>query len=677
MFKNPFRNGSRVRGFAWGLMALVSALPLGAQAPAGDGLQQTVRPFVERSCLKCHNSSMEMGNVDFEELLASRESLVRQRAVWERVNYVLSLKRMPPESEPVPAESEVAAVMEAVTQELDKAASEAAAAKALAPATPDWVTFNYDPERTGWARAEATLTKQNVSGLKLLWKAQLDAVPNPTNYHSTITAPLIVENVETRQGPKTLVFVASGENNVYAIDNGSGTLLWKREFPNAEPARIPERRSCPNTLNATPVIDKETSTIYFLASDGKVRGLSLADGELVFPATTMFPPYTRNFSLNLIDGVLYAGAARGCGGVASQIAAMDVASPEHAVSRFYPSPGKGSGPWGRGGIVKSPTGVLAQTADGTYDPAAGRFGETILGFTPDLMLTDSYTPVNADYLNMKDLDLGSGTPITFPFEGRTLIAAAAKEGVIYLLDAQSLGGVDHRTPLYVSPRYGNDAVKFGFNGVWGAMATWVDAQGQRWLMVPMLGPPAEDTVGSFKTAHGSVVNGSVMAFTVQLQGDKPILVPEWISGDLDLPGSPIIANGMVFVLANGERASDAFRARRQAPPASTAAPRPAPQERRFSLLEVDPDQPGFERDAAWRAAQVADGGQTSGQRYSGGRDVTHAVLYALDAATGAELYSSADLIDSWNHYGSLALTRGRLYLSTYDARVFSFGISDH
>jgi hypothetical protein len=255
-----------------------------------------------------------------------------------------------------------------------------------------------------------------------------------------------------------------------------------------------------------------------------------------------------------------------------------------------------------------------------------------------------------------------------------LIAASAKEGVIYLLDADSLGGADHRTPLYLSPRYGNDIVQFGFNGVWGAMATWVDEQGQRWLLVPMLGPPAKDTVGSFKTVHGSVVNGSIMAFTVQLQDDKPVLVPEWMSGDLDLPGSPIIANGMVFVLANGERALDALQ-----PPRNNnapAAPRPAPQERRLPLLEVDPDQPGFERDAAWRAAQLAEGGQENGQRYSGGRDVTHAILYALDAQTGDEIYNSGEAIDSWNHYGSLALMRGRVYLSTYDARVFAFGLED-
>src|SRR5258708_19059947 len=43
----------------------------------------------------------------------------------------------------------------------------------------------------------------------------------------------------------------------------------------------------------------------------------------------------------------------------------------------------------------------------------------------------------------------------------------SKEGVVYLLDASDLGGMNHQTPLYISPRYGNDALTFGYNGVWG------------------------------------------------------------------------------------------------------------------------------------------------------------------------------------------------------------------
>jgi outer membrane protein assembly factor BamB len=92
-------------------------------------------------------------------------------------------------------------------------------------------------------------------------------------------------------------------------------------------------------------------------------------------------------------------------------------------------------------------------------------------------------------------------------------------------------------------------------------------------------------------------------------------------------------------------------------------------------VEVNPNVPGYERDAAWKDMQLAPGGQEAGTRYSGGRDVLHAVLYALDGATGDELYSSGEAIDSWNHYGGLALSNGQIYITTYAARVFAFGLN--
>ena len=45
----------------------------------------------------------------------------------------------------------------------------------------------------------------------------------------------------------------------------------------------------------------------------------------------------------------------------------------------------------------------------------------------------------------------------------------------------------------------------------------------------------------------------------------------------------------------------------------------------------------------------------------------HAVLYALDSATGDELYTSGDSMDSWNHYGGIALSGGNIsWISWHD-----------
>ena len=53
---------------------------------------------------------------------------------------------------------------------------------------------------------------------------------------------------------------------------------------------------------------------------------------------------------------------------------------------------------------------------------------------------------------------------------------------------------------------------------------------------------------------------------------------------------------------------------------------------------------------------------------------THATLYALDAETGKELYSSGDSITSFTHFGALSVASGRVFLTTYDNTVYCFGI---
>jgi len=650
---------------------LPAALFAQAPAPPTPTFGNTVRPFLETHCQSCHNGKSRAGDVNFE-VWKYANNLAPQAGTWETTAYVLKTGRMPPPNAPRPPQADADAARAVIEEGLAKLERKAAP---VAPPTREWLTWQSDPERTGWARAEKSLGKENVAGLGLLWKAQLDAVPTRVNGYSTLTDPLVVENVRTAQGAKTVVFTASGENNVYAIDAESGSVLWQRKFPNTLKPPMPASGNCPNNLNATPVVDKPNSILYVLTNEGRLRALGLGDGEDRMTPVEFTEPYSRNWSLNLVDGWIYTSTSRGCAGAMSVITAVDVSKPSHPVARFYPSTGKASGPWGRGGIVRLPTGVIAQTADGAYDPASGRFGNTMVGLTKDLRLTDSYTPANWDYLNRKDFDLGASSPTVFSFDKWTLVATASKEGVIYLLDATNLGGADHMTPLYVSPRYGNDALTFGYNGVWGSLSTWVDDKGERWLLVPMMGPPAKETAVLFKGTNGKVVNGSVMAFRVKKQNGKPVLDPVWMSNDLDLPGMPVMANGVVYVLATGDRARDAFRPNfgGGAPGAPGAPPR-----RRLGFggpeNQVNPGEPGADRDAAWLTSQNEPGGQTPGRRFTGGIDLTHAVLLALDAETGKELYSSKDQVDSWNHYGGMALAGGRLYVSTYDARVYAFGL---
>ena len=696
MMKAP-RIGARIGIYAPALLLLISTVAvLDAQDPSA-ALGQAVRPFLERNCVGCHNTSLPSGNVDMQQLLAAPNSLTTAHDTWDDIAFQIRSGLMPPQGAPMPAKADSDAALELISRAVaaaPRATPLTAPEVSSEPATKDWLTFSYDGERTGWARGETKLTKETAKNLELKWRLQTDTKPDPGNKYSTLTDPLVVNNVPTRDGPKKMLYLGSRDNSIYAIDAEKGTVAWKRTYPNTVPPKVPETGQCPINMNANPVIDPKSGIMYFLPNDGKLRGVSIVDGEDRFPATPLLPPYTRSFSLNLVDGAIFTSTTRGCQREVSEIVGINVADPQHAISHFYTSTGKGSGIWGRGGLVETPFGVIGQTADGAYDPASGRWGGSVVGLNKLGRLTDSFTPADEFDLDSRDLDLGSSSPVVFPYGGRTLVALSAKEGKIYLLDAKNLGGKDHHTPLYLSPRWSNDAQLFSYNGMWSVLSTYVDKQGRRWILAPFYGPAAKDTVGLFKKQHGPTVNGELMAFTVEGPADHPTLAPQWVSADLDLPGVAIVANDVIFELANGDRGStqisgggrggdtagEAGGGRGRNGPGRggvAAAGGRAGRGGGGGAAQYDVDAPGAERDEAWLASQrrpFEEGGQKSGTRFSGGRDTVHAVLYALDPETGDELYSSGNAIDSWNHYGGVALSDGNIYMSTWDARVYAFGL---
>src|SRR5436309_459854 len=488
------------------------------------------------------------------------------------------------------------------------------AGSAQGPAASDWLTWGYDQERSGWNRAETTLSKENVSKLELQWSAQL-STPHSEIVLSTLTAPLVVEAVTTSQGRKTVVFVVGSDDTVFAIDAGTGKMVWQKRFPNTLTPPQAASWLCSNTQNSTPVIDKQKGTIYLVTSDGKLRGLSLSAGDERMTPADFVTPFARNWSLNLIDDVIYSPTARGCGGAIANISAMDVSDPGHPhLSRLYTSGGKPAGAWGRGGVVRGPRGIIMQTADGLYDPAAGIYGETVMALAPkELRIVDSFTPSNWKYLNSKDLDFGSAGPVVFRFQGRTLVATIAKEAVLYLLDANALGGLDHTTPLYQSARLGNDEEMFGGRGVWGSIATAADSQGRRFVYVPMWGRPSK-TAPPFTFSYGDAPKGSVMAFQVSGEGDKLSLIPTWISRDMQVPDPPVVANGVVYAIQTGENTVQ--------------------NQRPGGDVRVDPN-------TARRA--VASPSPLAAAKF-GATLVSNLVHYAFDARTGKQLFSSEKII---------------------------------
>src|SRR5690349_18739045 len=98
---------------------------------------------------------------------------------------------------------------------------------AFSAAGGDWTTFGHDPQRSGWALEERTLNPENVSGLELKWKAKLK---NASYGLSALTAPIVVSNVSTVRGVRTVVYVAGVTGTVFGLDAQTGEELWTHTF---------------------------------------------------------------------------------------------------------------------------------------------------------------------------------------------------------------------------------------------------------------------------------------------------------------------------------------------------------------------------------------------------------------------------------------------------------------
>jgi outer membrane protein assembly factor BamB len=494
----------------------------------------------------------------------------------------------------------------------------------------DWPTDGGDSKRTNWQRDEKILTKSNVKGMKLLWKRKLDN--QPRQMHSLLE-PLVLGNVKTAKGPMELVLQAGVSDNIYALNAKTGEVVWTRHFEStyqdAPGARGPSVL-CPGGMTANmttgPGKNPGEYIIYAASWDGRLHKVNAADGEELAPPAPFMPANGKPYALNLVDNVIYTHSAQGCGGNPNMAYTYDLATDK--VGSWGPA---GGGMWGRSGPAISRDKVLyTGTGDGRWDPENGVYGNGMIGVkqnpkTKALELVDYYGPPNAEWLWKRDLDM-QVSPAIYDWEGKEWMISASKECRIYLMDTESIGGDDHRTPVYRTPLICNEMVDFAEAGIWGSLTTWEDAQKTRWVLTPFWGPKHSKYKAPLE--YGEVKKGAIAAFKQKKDAaGKVWLEPAWVSRDMDQAEPPIVANGMVFAYGSGENTSQAY-------PDVGLDFR---MERRVPLS-------------------------------------THAVLYVLDAVTGAELWNSGKQIANWNHWSGIALANGKVYLNTYDGNVYCFGL---
>ncbi|WP_427133829.1 choice-of-anchor D domain-containing protein [Pseudarthrobacter sp. S9] len=374
---------------------------------------------------------------------------------------------------------------------------------ALAPlyvsgiAAADVGTIAHTSLRTGWDSNEPTLSPSSVasSNFGKLFSAPVDG--------QVYAQPLVVGGT---------VIAATENNAVYGLDGITGAAKWSRNLGPAWPAStVGCGDLTPNIgITSTPVYDPATKSVFLLAktNDGAtvqlphwyMHSLDVVTGAekpgfpvLISGAPTNDPSRPFNAmtamqrpGLLLMDGVVYAGFASHCDVVPFVGYVVGVSTGGQQTTMWATESGNGfaeGGIWQSGGglvsdgagqiLFSTGNGISPKPGPGTSPPAT--LAESVVrlqvGADGTLKPTDFFSPAANAKLNLNDADLGSGAPIGIPDGYGTaahphLMAQVGKDGHVYLLDRDNLGGMGQGDG-------GTDAIldEAGpYNGVWGRPA---------------------------------------------------------------------------------------------------------------------------------------------------------------------------------------------------------------
>jgi len=315
------------------------------------------------------------------------------------------------------------------------------------------------PSRDG-TYVDAVLTRAAAGAM------HLDPAFNAAIQGPTYAQPLYLDNGPGRQD---LIFAATEQNIVYALDAATGSVVWQRNL--GAPVRLGQLQ-CGNIdplgITGTPVIDLETRTLFVDAMTTPDQGatkkhlvfalsiddLSIRTGWPVDVSAVVASPSQFNSAvqnqrggLALLDRTLYVpygGLWGDCGDYHGWVLGFPLANPSSV--RAWHTRARGGGVWAPSGVATDGSSLFVATGN-TFTPATWGDGEAILRLPPSLVFSaqpaDFFLPNDWRYLDDTDLDLGGVGPVLFTVPGpapASFAMALGKNGMAYLLDSNNLGG---------------------------------------------------------------------------------------------------------------------------------------------------------------------------------------------------------------------------------------------
>jgi hypothetical protein len=285
-------------------------------------------------------------------------------------------------------------------------------------------------------------------------------------------------------------------------------------------------------------------------------------------------PQQQRGALTFLRGNVYVpfgGYWGDCGDYHGWVVAVPAASPRRQEAYATPTSRMG-GIWAHGGIAADGEGRL-YAGTGNSD-SGGRidFGEAVLRLetSPSLRFSgsthDYFMPSNYVSLNDSDTDLGSITPIVLPDQSGTstphLVFTAGKQGVVYLINRDNMGGLAKGNGVSGEGVYSRCVFgdcRSGGGRIFSAAAYWDGGAAGRLIYLP----------GSARGAQPEPCRGTggivALRLGVSAQSHASMLDVAWCSPAMRDAGAPAVtgsgSNAIVWVIDAEAGTLHAFDAR--------------------------------------------------------------------------------------------------------------------
>ena len=384
---------------------------------------------------------------------------------------------------------------------------------------PNIVTQRGDNQRSGANLLEKQLNQQAVkTHFGKLWTLFSDA--------KIMAQPLYVSNMKSATCPggcNTVIF-CSMKGTVYAYKADqkpttvNDTLVWAKYLGDPRPGGGDIDAWATDDpwwgILGTPAIDLANNLLYVVAwnpdQNYRLYALSLQNGQpvkgpVVVQGSTggaSFVENTPNWTqqhkqragLLLDHGSLYVAFGGDNHRVQAGWLFVYDAQTLNLKTVWTPTPnGNNGGLWmsGNGPPADEDGNVYWMTGNGEFDPSKKHFGNSLVKLSlsaSGVTVADSFTPCNQAFLDGPgDVDLGSASPIFLPGK---MIAGGGKEGIIYLMSRDQLGGFQPGAPANPPQQPGcNESPHvlqriFASEGhIHGAPVFWSGPNGTAWVYV--------------------------------------------------------------------------------------------------------------------------------------------------------------------------------------------------